>query len=80
MNEEEITKLIKDIIVILKAHSRNDLIESIISLHGDYRNLKEELNNFMMNDFISSTDEEEMHIDDEELVIKVDSKGFYSLK
>lgn len=82
MKDEEIIKIIKKIVVVLDETGNNELVESLLNIIGEYNNLKEELKEFVNKEIESSSDEdmEDVKIDDEDLVIKVDAKGFHSIK
>lgn len=82
MKDEEIIKIIKKIVVVLDETGNNELVESLLNIIGEYNNLKEELKEFVNKEIESSSDEdmEDPKIDDEDLVIKVDAKGFHSIK
>lgn len=81
LKDEELVNTIKAICKILEEHNRNDLVDNIIKLFQEYTDLKEELKEFVNMDISSSEEEMDMDgLEDEELIVKVDKKGFHSIK
>lgn len=81
LKDEELVNTIKAICKILEEHNSNDLVDNIIKLFHEYTDLKEELKEFVNMDISSSEEEMDMdELEDEELIVKVDKKGFHSIK
>ncbi len=81
MKREEVLKIGENISKVLQSNSREDLVKDLARLIYELESIKEEINNFIKSEIESESDEseDEVSIDDEDLVIKVE-KGFHSIK
>ena len=83
MDEKKKIEVLKKIADILDENKRPDLVESLIEIFQEYSDLKQELKEFVHHDITSDeedTDDDLPELEDEEIIVKVDSSGFHSIK
>tara|TARA_Y100001936_G_C15734686_1_gene487841 strand:- start:67 stop:321 length:255 start_codon:yes stop_codon:yes gene_type:complete len=84
MDENKKIEILKEVCSILDRKNREDLVEGLIEIFQEYSDLREELKEFVNQDISSSEeemdDEELPELEDEEIIVKVDAKGFHSIK